>query len=400
MTRRQALLTCAASLTRLSAEKTSNGSDRIRLLRAPEGGLQPQMAIDERGLLHLVYYTGDAHQGDLFYVRSSNFGANFSPALRVNSQPGSAVAAGTIRGAQIALGKNGRLHVAWNGSMQADPKGPLNPDSGKPGMPMLYTRLNDGAGLSFEPQRNLMQHSFGLDGGGSLAADGSGNVYVAWHGIGESEASGSGMKGEARRQVWITKSQDAGRSFSTEEKAWSQPTGACGCCGMKIFTDRQGNVSALYRSATEGVHRDIYLLTSTDHARSFHGSLLHKWNVNACPMSSMDLAENGTAVLGAWETGGQVYWARLSDPAHPSEPVSAPGEGKGRKHPRLAINQTGEVLLVWTEGTGWQKGGSLAYQMYDRSGKPTGEKKQLPGIPAWSFAAAIARPDDGFSIIY
>src|SRR5258708_1027516 len=321
MARRQALLTCAASVSGLSAEKTSGGAKRIRLLRAPEGGLQPQMAIDERGLLHLVYYTGDAHQGDLFYVRSSNFGANFSPALRVNSQPGSAVAAGTIRGAQIALGKNGRLHVAWNGSMQAEPKGPLNPDSGKLGMPMLYSRLNDAA---FERQRNLMHHSFGLDGGGSIAADHIGNIYVAWHGIGELDASSSGKEGEARRQVWITKSQDAGHTFSTEEKAWSQPTGACGCCGMKIFTDRQGNVSALYRSATEGVHRDIYLLTSNDHARSFQGALLHKWNVNACPMSSMDFAENGTTVLGAWETGGQVYWTRLSGRADRSEPVTPP----------------------------------------------------------------------------
>jgi hypothetical protein len=209
MTRRQALLTCAASLTSLSAEKTSNRSDRIRLLRVPEGGVQPQIVLDERGVLHLVYYSGDAHAGDLFYVRSSDFGASFSPALRVNSQPGSAVAAGTIRGAQIALGRNGRLHVAWNGSMQAEPKGPLNPDSGKQGMPMLYTRLSDAA---FEPQRNLMQHSFGLDGGGSVAADGTGNVYVAWHGIGNSDATGSG-EGEARRQVWMTKSQDAGALF-------------------------------------------------------------------------------------------------------------------------------------------------------------------------------------------
>jgi hypothetical protein len=125
---------------------------------------------------------------------------------------------------------------------------------------------------------------------------------------------------------------------------------------MKIFADVQGNVSALYRSATESVHRDIYLLTSTNHGRTFRGGLLHKWDINACPMSSMDIVSNGKTLVGAWETGGQVYWARLDGEGHRAiQPLAAPGDGKGRKHPRLALNQNVEVLLVWTEGTGWQK---------------------------------------------
>jgi hypothetical protein len=400
MTRRQAALAGFASVSSFAARMKAGTREQIRLGRVPQANLQPQVAIDDQGTLHLVYYAGDPRQGDLFYAKSTDGGITFSRAIPVNSQSGSAIATGTIRGAQIALGKAGRVHVAWNGSMVAKPAGPLNPDSGKPGMPMLYTRLNDG-GNAFEPQRNLMHHSFGLDGGGSIAADRSGNVYVAWHGIGESEASGSGKEGEARRRLWVTKSKDDGRSFSPEEKAWPQETGACGCCGMKVFADRRANVFALYRSATESVHRDIYLLRSKDAGKSFQGRLLHKWDINACPMSSMDFAGNANIVVGAWETGGQVYWARLDgDGDSPGQPISAPGEGKGRKHPRVAVNQNGEVLLAWTEGTGWQKGGSLAYQVFDRGGKPTTDKAQLPGIPAWSFAAAMTRPDDGFSIIY
>jgi hypothetical protein len=360
----------------------------------PNSGIQPQTVLDDRGILHLIYYAGDAHHGDLFYARSRNGGAGFSSPLPVN-QNGSAIAAGTIRGAQMALGKVGRVHVAWNGSNDS---GPLNPDSGKPGAPMLYTGLN-ASGDAFEPQRNLMLHSFGLDGGGSIAADRNGNVFVTWHGIAQSEAEGTGKEGEARRRVWVTKSQDNGDTFSTEARAWAQETGACGCCGMKTFVDRRGNVFALYRSATESVHRDIYLLSSRDQGRTFQGKLLHKWNINACPMSSMDFAEGNDLVVAAWETGGQVYWTRITD-GGTSDPIAAPGEGRGRKHPRLAVNEKGEVLLVWTEGTGWQKGGSLAYQIYSRSGELSGEIHRLTGILTWSFAAAVANPDDSFSILY
>lgn len=230
MTRRQAALALGAAATTFAGEKDT--AQRIRLHRIPSGGIQPQVALDDKGTLHLVYYIGDGHRGSLFYVRSKDGGESFSSALPVN-RGGSAIAAGTIRGSQLALGKTGRVHVAWNGSNNV---GPLNPDSGTRGAPMLYTRLN-GTGRAFEPERNLMHHSFGLDGGGTIAADRSGNVYVMWHGIGDSEAKGSGKEGEARRRVWVTKSEDDGQTFSSETAAWAQETGACGCCGMKAFAE-------------------------------------------------------------------------------------------------------------------------------------------------------------------
>ncbi|MEO8663242.1 MAG: hypothetical protein ABI693_32590, partial [Bryobacteraceae bacterium] len=231
ITRREAL-GCAAALASFAGSGQAAVGDEVHLVRVPAPGLQPQVVADAAGDLHLIYYSGDPRQGDLYYARSHDSGATFSAPLRVNSQDGSAIAAGTIRGGQLAIGKNSRAHVAWNGSGKAAPRGPINPDSSKPGEPMLYARLND-SGTSFEPQRNLMLHSFGLDGGGSLAADDTGNVYVAWHGVGESEATGTGKEGEARRRVWVTRSMDQGRSFQTEAKAWAEETGACGCCGMK-----------------------------------------------------------------------------------------------------------------------------------------------------------------------
>src|ERR1051326_7546330 len=152
----------------------------ISLERVPNSGLQPQVAVRPNGEIDMIYFSGDPKAGDLFYVHSTD-DKIFSRPIRVNSQGGSVTALGTIRGGQIAGSAGGRVHVAWNGSGVALPLGPINPDSGKAGSPMLYTRLND-QGTAFEPQRNLMLRTFGLDGGGTIAADAAGNVYVAWHG--------------------------------------------------------------------------------------------------------------------------------------------------------------------------------------------------------------------------
>jgi hypothetical protein len=365
----------------------------VSIKRIPNNGIQPQIAIQPDGTTHLIYFSGDPKGGSLFYVRSSSSGEAFSTPIRVNSQDESVTALGTIRGGQIAVDANGRVHVAWNGSNTALPPGPINPDTAKPGNPMLYARLND-KGTAFEPQRNLMRHTFGLDGGGTVAADAAGHVYVAWHGKENGAAAG-----EAGRQVWIAESHDGGRTFAPEAPAWNDATGACGCCGMAMFATSDGTLLALYRSATQNVHRNIYLLASRDHGKTFQGSMIHPWEVNACPMSSMSFAESHGTISAAWETGGQVFYGKVSGATVP-KPMAAPGDGKGRKHPRLAMNSRGETMLIWTEGTGWQRGGSLAWQLFDRDGMPLGDQGSAPGVPAWSFGAVAARSDGTFTILY
>src|SRR5687767_13514879 len=71
--------------------------------RVPDGGIQPQAAVDARGNVHVIYFRGDPAKGDVFYVRSADGGATFSPPIRVNSEDGSAIAIGTIRGPRLAV---------------------------------------------------------------------------------------------------------------------------------------------------------------------------------------------------------------------------------------------------------------------------------------------------------
>ena len=372
----------------------SGQSRTVTLVRVPNGGIQPQAVLDSGRTLHLLYFAGAPAAGDLFYVTSTDFGRTFSKPLRVNSQPGSAIATGTIRGGHLAIGRNGRVHVTWNGSDAAQPRGVKNPADGKPTAPFLYARSN-AQGTGFEPQRNLTTRGYFVDGGGSVAADGKGNVYAAWH-----AAPVDGAPGEDHRVVWVSRSTDDGATFAPEQPAWREPTGACGCCGLQLFSGPDA-LYILYRSATARTHRDIFLLRSTDQARSFSGARVQPWEIAACPMTSMSLAAGGSRIFGAWETAGQVFFGEIdSKRAAIPGPRPAPGDGKNRKHPRLATNRDGDVLFVWTEGTAWARGGSLAWQVFDRSGELTEMKGARPGIPVWSFATAVARPDGGFVILY
>jgi hypothetical protein len=391
LSRRQLLLgTVGACLRANSAQPES----AVQIVPLPEAGIQPQ-AMLSGGTVHLVYFRGNPRHGDVFYARSVDFGRTFSQEIRVNSQPGSAIAIGTIRGAQIAVGRNGRVHVAWNGSDLAEPRGPLNPEAGKAGAPMLYSRLND-RGTSFDPQRNLMSRTFGLDGGGSVGADAAGNVYVAWHG----KMAGAPV-GEAGRRVWIASSRSDGSTFTEEIPASDKAAGACGCCGLRLFVDARGAVYCLYRSARQNVHRDIYLLRSSDHGRTFSQSLLHPWKINACPMSSMAFTEAGSEVLSAWETSSQVYFAPVSRVGAVSESkiVHPSGENFKRKYPVIAANRS-QIMLAWVEGAGWQRAGTLGWQLFDSDGQPAASiGSQQVVVPVWSFPAVIARPDGGFTVI-
>jgi hypothetical protein len=212
----------------------------------------------------IAYLKGADGGADLFYARRG--GSQWSAPIRIG-KPGTAVPAGTIRGPQLAVGKGGRVHIVWFGSKQSGMNGPEG------SAPLLYTRTDD-SGTAFEPERNLMQVTTALDGGPGVAADGEGNVYVAWQ-AGEKKG-----QGEAARRLWIARSTDEGKSFSKEAPAWDEPTGACPCCSTEVFADSKGRVYAFYRMAANRSERDMVLVTSTDRGRTFRGTRIDPWPVD------------------------------------------------------------------------------------------------------------------------
>ena len=347
-----ALVTASVSVLVSGGMRVSGAQDEpVEVLQVPDGGIQPMAEIDEVGTIHLVYFTGDPMAGDVFYVEKPRHATDFTEPVRVNSQRGSVIATGTVRGAQMALGRDGRVHVAWMGSAKALPSGPGDLS------PMLYARSTD-LGTGFEKQRNVVRHAFGLDGGGTLAADAEGHVHVLWH------APDTGLVGEAHRRVWLTTSIDDGQMFVREVPIADM--GVCGCCGMTAIVSPGGRLHVLYRGFNSPDHLDMYLLTSRSPGSGFDRELLESFQIAACPMSTASAAATDNKVLVAWETDGDVAWTRVDHIAETrSAPVHPPGAGEHRKHPVLAIDPTGHAMLVWTEGMAWARGGTLHWQGFE-----------------------------------
>jgi hypothetical protein len=354
------------------------GAANVRVEDVPERGVQPQVAVDAAGTAHLIYLKGDPQRSDVRYVRRAKGAKTWSAPVAVNNEPGTAVAMGTIRGAQLALGQGGTLHVVWNGAMK--PKA-----DGAKGMPLYYTRLEPGQ-TAFAPQRNLLGETGALDGGASIAADDKGDVYAVWHG----KPAGAGP-GETERVVFVLSSKDNGVTFGAPQVANADFAGTCACCSLKALATPDGRLMTLYRAAHTLTGRDLTLLESKD-AATFKRITLDPWQTDKCPMSSAALVSTPKGIRAAWETNGKIRSSLLGSTAGDIASGSA-------KHPTLAINARGETLVAWTIGTGWQRGGELGWTILDASGRPTAERGKAPGVPVWSDAAAYAEPDGGFVIV-
>jgi len=165
--------------------------------------------------------------------------------------------------------------------------------------------------------------------------------------------------------------------------------------------DWAGSLQVLYRSATQKVHRDTTWLTLPRAGVAPRPVTVHRWKLEACPMSTFAMEETSDGILAAWQTEEQIYSALLDPKTRTvSVPVAVGGSGSKRRHPSLAVNAAGDRLLAWTEGTGWARGGTLAWQVTDRRGRLLESRSNAGPVPVWGLVAAVALPDGVFAIVH
>ena len=193
-------------------------SEGVMVIETPDGGIQPQAAIDAKGVIHLIYFQGLPSSGDLFYAPRGPSETRFSPPTRVNSQPRRRYRDGDDPWRPDRDGQRGKSPRRLERLDRRPAQEPLPwPTDALHTLQLRRDRIRAAA----EPDAATTV----LDGGGTIAADGEGNVYVAWH-----ARSKGAPAGEAGRRMWLTHSEDEGATFPPEEPAWDRQTS-----GMRLL---------------------------------------------------------------------------------------------------------------------------------------------------------------------
>jgi hypothetical protein len=339
-------------------------------LSLPGGGVSPDVWCDS-ARLHLVYGRDEA----VYYTSSTDDGKTLTTPRLLNDSH-TAATVGRERGAKLAIGRNGLVHVVWLGPM---------------GKRVFYTHDTHG-GRFMQPQ-NLLPQGSDADGP-SVAADDRGRVYVVWLRRVE------GPDGRVSARIELTVSNDDGRSFSapeTIENRFSED--ACPCCQTRALMGPDRAVTVAFRGAYRNL-RDIYLIRGEEDSQRFAVSQVSDdhWRIDACPMAGPFVqawAGSPRRLLTSWASDGEVYFAVSEDAGRSFGPRTAPSERnvKTREHPIALANPSGERLFAWVEGRGvrWQR--ITADGHVQSSGENT-------GLPANSRPTAFVDRSGGFVLVY
>jgi hypothetical protein len=274
---------------------------------------QPQIAVDEKGAVHLVFGVGD----QVRYRRSTDRGKSFSPASDL--PPVHAMSLGMRRGPRIAASEASICVTAIGGKQGKGRDGDL-----------LAMRSVDGGTTWSQPVQVNDTADSAREGLHAIAAGPEGRMCCVWLDL-----------RSRKTEVMAATSEDGGATWSENVLVYRSPDGSvCECCHPSVAFDGGGQIHVLWRNSLSGA-RDMYVATSSDGGKSFgKASKLGTgtWPLKACPMDGGAIAAAGDNLVTVWRRDKVVH---LLVPGDQEERVLGPGE-----QPWVALTKTGPVA-VW-----------------------------------------------------
>lgn len=328
-------------------------SQPVRISSGATDAAEPAIAAAPDGSVYVVWVDhGSKSQADVMIARFTGDGQMQGPAVRVNSQPGTATA---WRGdpPTVAVAPDNTVLVGWTARVGAESG--LATD--------IYLSSSRDHGQTFGAPVKVNDDSKpAVHGMHSLTVAKDGRIYVAW--LDERNLTPMPMNNmkmdaqtanhhmESNREVFIAGSTDNGRSFTKNLRVAAD---ACPCCKTALATTSDGRLYLSWRQVLPGDFRHIAVASSPDQGQTFTPPKIvsdDQWVLAGCPVSGATLfAADDGSVRVLWYSEGKngqtgLYSSTTRDQGATFGPRQLVAAGGVRGTPVLISSRDG-LAAIW-----------------------------------------------------
>ena len=324
-----------------------------RIALAVAGRSNSAVSVAAFGQMVAAVWTASTDDSsDIYLSVSSDGGATFGAAVRVNDIEGDARASGE-QPARVAVGFGYVIHVAW----------PAKRD----GHTVIRYAGSKDRGKTFSPAVTVAgATATGARGWHSLALGYDGGVHVAWldgrnaapmkHVHGTAAPKPMRSDGGPRQDIFHASWKDAGARSEHLVQA-----NVCFCCKTAVATAGE-HVYTAWRHIYPGSLRDIAVARSTDNGATFGAPIRVSedgWKIDACPDDGPGMVADGHGgihivwpTLVAGETPRKaIFYSSLSGNAFTPR-IRLDSGDSDPAHPQIAADEHTNTAAVWDERAG------------------------------------------------
>lgn len=322
---------------------------------AVDAGSSPQIAVDTRGVVRIVYGRKDT----AFVVTSRDNGATFGAPAMVGSVAGMHL--GNTRGPTIASSRDRSVVMA------IDTRGNIHTfelDHRTNRWGRSATTLNDSAGSAPE-------------GLATIAADDADRFFAVW----------LDLRQNRQNQIYFARMATGSARREPNRLIYQSPDGhVCECCRPTIAIAGK-QVAVMFRNWLGG-NRDMYLTKSSDAGKTFTAAQKlgdGTWKLDACPMDGGDIVLDASAKIGtAWRRELSIFYAE------PGTPEVKVADGRS---PMMARGKDRTYLV-------WQQGSSVKLKAVGASAETVIGEGRLPQVAALRDGEVLVAWEDRGKVFY